>query len=61
MLIKKITTGFVTQVFDTEQNKFISQEFTAGDQVDVEDEYGKPVDQTEIDKVYMPFDMEQPE
>ena len=37
MLINKITVGWVTQTFDTEQKKFMRQEFFAGDQVDYED------------------------
>ena len=30
MLINKITTGVVTQKYDTEQGRFVSQEFWAG-------------------------------
>jgi len=30
MLIEKITTGFVIQTFDTENQKFIIQSFVAG-------------------------------
>ena len=60
MLIKKITTGFVVQTYDTEKQSFLSQEFVAGDQVDHEDSAGNPVDENLIPK-YLPFDMQQPE
>lgn len=58
MKIFKVTTGFVTQVFDTELNRFVEQNFTAGDEVVFEDESGDPVDPIED---YLPFDMIQPE
>ena len=65
MLIKKITTGFVVQVFNTKTKKFVSQEFVAGDEVNVEDEMGNPIDEDEdesgIDKCYLPFYMVQPD
>lgn len=57
MIVNKITTGFVIQKFDTETNKFISQEFVSGDEVDFEDEQGNYVDSFDE---YLPFDMEQP-
>ena len=57
MIVNKITTGYVIQKFDTETNKFISQEFIAGDEVDFEDEQGNAVDCFDE---YLPFDMEQP-
>jgi len=58
MIVKKITVGFVVQVYDTETNKYTSQEFVAGDQVDFEDEYGKAVDSI---SAYLPFEMVQPQ
>jgi hypothetical protein len=65
MLINKITTGFVVQVFDTEKGRFVRQEFTAGDQCDYEDKDGEPVDrkllETDGKEAYLPFDMVQPE
>ncbi len=63
MIVRKITTGFVVQNFDTEKQKFISQEFVAGDQVEVEVD-GEPIDSSEVeglDETYLPFDMVQPE
>ncbi len=62
MLIKKITTGFVIQTWDTEKLIFTSQEFVAGDQVDYEDEKGQyPFnDSFEGEIGYLPFDMKQP-
>jgi hypothetical protein len=44
MRINKITVGYVSQTFDTDLGRFVSQEFVAGDQVDYEDEDGDPVD-----------------
>jgi len=64
MLVRKITVGFVTQVYDTKRKKWISQEFTAGDQVDFEDSKGNPADvaEYELNKngAYLPYDMVQP-
>jgi len=63
MVIKKITIGFVVQVWDTTGKRWVSQEFVAGDQVDYEDEWG---DTTDPDKMsegtepYLPFHMIQP-
>ena len=59
MIINKITTGFVIQQFDTEKQKFVSQEFIAGDEVDWETEVGQPADMDE--SPYLPFNMEQPD
>jgi hypothetical protein len=57
MIVNKITTGFVIQKFDTETWQFIDQEFIAGDQVDVENEDGEPVEPFDE---YLPFEMKQP-
>ena len=65
MLIRKITSGFVIQVYDTQRRRFVSQEFTAGDDVAYENERGEAVDSSllEIDgqEAYLPFCMVQPE
>ena len=65
MLINKITVGWVTQTFDTEQKKFIRQEFLAGDQIDYEDTQGSAVNSNllivEGKEVYLTFDMVQPD
>jgi len=65
MLVKKITTGFVIQTFDTELGKFVNQDFIAGDGCDYEDENGETVDSDllEVDgqEAYLPFNMQQPE
>lgn len=61
--IFKITTGFVTQVFDTEKQEFVEQGFHAGDQTDYEDFDGNPLSdkiQKMIDTHYLPFNMVQP-
>jgi len=65
MIVNKVTTGFVIQQFDTNKKKFVSQEFIAGDEVDVEDDEGNPLstyirDACGIDNHYLPFDMTQP-
>lgn len=57
MIVKKITTGFVIQSFDTNTRKYTGQEFIAGDQVDYETETGVPV---ESFSEYLAFDMVQP-
>ncbi len=71
MLINKITTGFVIQVFDTDTKKYVSQNFVAGDQVDYESTDGQtPIEDGDLEKYnfgpdaenepYLPFDMLQP-
>ena len=57
MIVKKITIGFVVQEYDTDTEKFIHQEFIAGDECDWEDEGGNPI---YIPNAYLPFDMKQP-
>ncbi len=43
MIINKITVGFVVQQFDTEKNKWVSQEFVASDNFEVEyADYNQP-------------------
>ena len=65
MIVKKITTGFVIQTYDTEMNCCIHQEFVAGDQVEWEDEEGTTIDDMYQDDIvveafpYQPFDMVQ--
>lgn len=55
--IRKITTGFVTQRWDSETGKFLGQDFTASDEVAYEDESGNAIDQTEPE--YRCFEMVQ--
>ena len=61
MLINKVTTGFVIQVFDTGLKRFVSQEFVAGDECQYEDKDGVPVCsealETDGKAAYLPFDM----
>ena len=59
-MIHKITSGFVVQKF--ENNKFVSQEFIAGDQIEYETPNGEQVEEEEEvqDLPYQPFDMVQP-
>lgn len=52
---RKITHGFVTQYFD-EDGKLVEQNFTAGDQVEWEDENFDPCDE---ENFYAPFEMKQ--
>jgi hypothetical protein len=64
MIVKKITTGFVVQTFDTDLECCINQEFVAGDQVDWEDEDGNTLSSVDSysclkDVPYQPFDMVQ--
>ena len=67
MIISKITTGFVVQIFDTDIGQFVSQMFVAGDECSYENACptdGKPVDSNllEVDgkEAYLPFEMVQP-
>ncbi len=65
MLINKITTGFIIQVFDTDKQEWISQTFHAGE-VDYETLDGDPINFTDFEdrlvgkEPYLPFDMVQP-
>lgn len=66
MIIKKITTGFVIQSFDTELGEYTHQEFFAGDDVDYEDEDGNQANSMMLESAdgsepYLPFEMVQPE
>ena len=64
MVINKITVGWVTQIFDVDKKRFISQEFFAGDQVDYEQIDGIAVstEYLEMDEkeIYHSFEMVQP-
>ena len=64
MVINKITTGFVIQVFDTDKKRFISQNFTAGDECEYETKDGTSVDSSSLEvdgkEIYLPYDMVQP-
>jgi hypothetical protein len=59
----KVTTGFVIQEYKKVDGRFVcvGQEFTAGDQVDREDEYGDIIGHIPVaQEVYQSFDMIQP-
>lgn len=69
MQIKKITTGFVIQTFDTELGRYISQEFIASDVAEYETEGGEIIKEADLavhnfgplgEEPYLPFEMEQP-
>lgn len=66
MIVKKITTGFVIQEYDTETGKWNSQEFIASDSTEWEDEEGNAVDvwalktEENIEIPYLSFDMVPP-
>jgi hypothetical protein len=57
MWVRKITTGYVVQVLDTETGEWISQEFTAAYEPEYEDENGNKVEPFED---YLEFNMVQP-
>ena len=46
MIYIKCTEGYMLQVFDTAQNKFVSQEFAVGEHSQWEDEQGERIDHT---------------
>lgn len=65
MKIKKVTTGFVIQTYDTEKKKFVAQEFVASGECDYEKENGDEADSSLLndangDEMYLPFEMKQP-
>ena len=57
-MIYKITHGFVIQRFDN--NKFVSQEFVAGDQTEYEKQDGTQAGEISDELPYVPFEMVQP-
>ena len=66
MRINKITPGFVIQTWDTELNRWISQEFVAGEQVEYEHVgSNRTLDPSDIwletPEPYLPFLMSQPD
>jgi len=59
----KITTGFVTQTFGIDEDGKFScteQNFTAGDEVDRENEFDEPIEIDTTKENYQPFEMVQP-
>ncbi len=64
MLINKVTSGFVVQVFDTDKRCFVSQNFVNGECA-YEDRRGNPVDPNLLvldgEEATLPFDMVQPD
>ena len=58
----KITTGFVVQTYETQEDKMVcvEQHFVAGDQIDYEDLDGNPVEVNTTKEVYQPFEIVQP-
>ena len=61
MIIKKITSGFVIQDFDTDTGKFVRQEFVASDDCQYEDEKGNEIEGDPLKEIHFPFDMVQPQ
>lgn len=58
---KKITSGFVTQTYNEDEDgkhTCVDVEFEAGDPVDYEDEHGETIDEW---NEYYPFNMVQPD
>lgn len=65
MLVKKITHGYVVQIYDTEAQAFVSQDFVAGDECEYEDENDNPVDRSVMsdelgNPKYLAYTMVQP-
>lgn len=68
MSLKKITHGFVIQVFDPSKGQWTSQEFVAGDQTEYETEDGETIGDLDFTEQagggkepYLSFDMVQPQ
>lgn len=63
MILRKITTGFVIQYWDTKKGCFTEQEFVGIYQCEYETEDGEPIfeeDHLDLYDAYLPFDMVQP-
>jgi hypothetical protein len=65
VIITKIIPGFVIQYFNTEKNKYISQEFAILDDGEAIDyDYAEEVNEEDMNKIYdapdLPYDMVQP-
>jgi hypothetical protein len=68
MLIHKTTIGFVTQVYDTDSQRFIRQDFIAGDDVSYETPEGEPIAMPPSGVIqdhaydhHLPLEMKQPD
>ena len=65
MIVRKITTGFVVQQFDSDTGRCISQEFVAGEQVEWEDQKGNPIEDgqsgIDLEGLYFPVELKKPE
>jgi hypothetical protein len=65
MILRKITTGFVVQQFDSDTGRCLSQEFVASDQVEWQDQAGNPIEDgqygIDLEGLYFPAEMKQPE
>jgi hypothetical protein len=65
MILRKITSGFVVQEFDSETGRCLSQEFVAGDQVEWENRQSNLVSDgdfgIDLEELYYPMEMKQPE
>ena len=61
--LQKVTTGYVKQLFDPATGKFVSQKFTAVDEVSYENSDGESLSEMpeNFEKAYLPFEMVQPE
>lgn len=60
MLFRKITHGYVVQVFN-DAGEFVAQQFVAGDQCDYETAEGDPINSEQMPKgggEYHPYTME---
>lgn len=61
-MIKKITTGYVEQIFDTDTGKWVGQKFVAGDcEFEVDGNRVNSDDLWTDEEPYMRFEMVQPE
>lgn len=61
-MLNKRVNGFVSQLYDTDTGKFISQEFVASDEVEWEFQSGMPVTDSLVkseglNRAYCPMEM----
>jgi len=59
-VIRKVTSGFVVQVFNADTGDCMGQEFVSSDEVEYEDARGNPIDHTAAESICQPFHMVQP-
>jgi len=58
-LVRKITNGFVVQVFNEETRKIVDQEFISCDEYEITTLDGEVLDSASYEDLYHPFNLEE--